>query len=263
MKRREFLVRAGQAATMAAVTGDLILINNGCQPGGKRKAIVAKPDFEVAPDPLIPKVALARNQDHARALGSALDAVGGIRRFVKKGEKVLLKPNVAFDRVPEQAVNTNPVLVGEMVRQSRIAGASEILVTDNGPNNPRKTFSRCGLKKAVEQNGGKVLYLNAGDFVEDNLKGKFITNWLVLKYTFEVIRGRSPYQHAHRQTSRPGVRYRVHEELLRGHRRYSRRFTRSNRSGHRRPGGILQADPYGCGRHPRANASRPPGWLLR
>jgi uncharacterized protein (DUF362 family) len=184
MKRREFLVRAGQAATMAAVTGDLILINNGCQPGGKRKAIVAKPDFEVAPDPLIPKVALARNQDHARALGSALDAVGGIRRFVKKGEKVLLKPNVAFDRVPEQAVNTNPVLVGEMVRQSRIAGASEILVTDNGPNNPRKTFSRCGLKKAVEQNGG----LNAGDFVEDNLKGKFITNWLVLKYTFEVDR---------------------------------------------------------------------------
>ncbi|UCC81192.1 MAG: DUF362 domain-containing protein [Candidatus Zixiibacteriota bacterium] len=188
MKRREFLKKTGQAAALAAMAGDVVLINNGCQSGGKGKAIVTKADFEVAADPQFPKVALARNEDHARALGSALDAIGGISRFVKKGEKVLLKPNVAFDRVPEQAVNTNPVLVGEMVRQCRIAGASEILVTDNGPNNPVKTFSRCGLKQAVEQSGGKVLYLNASDFIEDNLKGKFITSWLVLRYTFEVDR---------------------------------------------------------------------------
>lgn len=188
MKRREFLTKAGQAVGLTAMAGDVVLLNSGCQSAGKRKAIVSKPDFEVAADPRLPKVVLARNEDHARALGSALDAIGGIKRFVKNGEKVLLKPNVAFDRVPEQAVNTNPVLVGEMVRQCRISGASKILVTDNGPHNPRKTFSRCGLKKAVEQNGGKVLYLNAGDFVEDDLKGKFISNWLVLKYTFEVDR---------------------------------------------------------------------------
>jgi uncharacterized protein (DUF362 family) len=182
------LVKAGQAAALAAMAGDVVLINSGCQSGGKRKAIVNKPDFEVPADPRFPTVTLARNGDHARALESALDAIGGIRRFVKKGEKVLLKPNVAFDRIPEQAVNTNPVLVGEMVRQCRMAGASEILVTDNGPNNPVKTFSRCGLKQAVEQNGGKVLYLTAGDFVKDDFKGKFIADWLVLKYTFEVDR---------------------------------------------------------------------------
>jgi uncharacterized protein (DUF362 family) len=188
MKRREFLTKTGRVVALATIAGETGLITINCQSGGKHKAIVAKPDFEVAADPQFPKIALARNEDHARALGSALDAIGGIGRFVKKGEKVLLKPNVAFDRIPEQAVNTNPVLVGEMVRQCRIAGASEILVTDNGPNNPIKTFSRCGLKHAVEQDGGKVLYLNAGDFVEDNLKGKFISNWLVLKYTFEVDR---------------------------------------------------------------------------
>jgi len=38
MKRREFLAKAGQAAAMAAVAGDLVLINNGCQSGDKRKA---------------------------------------------------------------------------------------------------------------------------------------------------------------------------------------------------------------------------------
>lgn len=173
---------------MAVMAGDVVLINAGCQSGGFRKATVAKPDFEVAADPQIPKVVLARNEDHARALQSALDAIGGIRRFVKKGERVLLKPNAAWDRVPEQAVNTNPVLIGEMVRQCRIAGASDIIVTDYGTQNWRRTFSRSGIKDAVEQNGGSLLFTSNDDFLLDDLDGKFITTWPVLKYTFEVDR---------------------------------------------------------------------------
>ena len=188
MKRRELLTKAGRAVALAALAGEAGLFNNSCQSGGYRKATVAKPDFEVAVDPQIPKVVLARNEDHAKALSSALDAIGGIGRFIKKGERVLLKPNVAFDRVPEQAVNTNPVLVGEMTRQCKTAGASDVLVTDYGSHNPRKTFSRSGIKKAVEQNGGMILYLDEGDFLEDNLKGKFISTWPVLKHIFEIDR---------------------------------------------------------------------------
>ena len=188
MKRREFLTKTGRAVALASVAGEAVLFNNSCQSGGYRKTTVAKPDFEVAVDPQIPKVVLARNENHAEALSKALDAIGGIGRFVTKGERVLLKPNVAFDRVPEQAVNTNPVLVGEMTRQCKNAGASEVLVTDYGSHNPRKTFSRSGIKSAVEQNGGRILYLDEGDFLEDNLKGRFITNWPVLKHTFEVDR---------------------------------------------------------------------------
>ena len=188
MKRREFLTKAGRAVALAALASEAGLFNNSCQSGGYRKATGAKPDFEVAVDPQVPQVVLARNEDHAKALSSALDAIGGIGRFIKKGERVLLKPNVAFDRVPEQAVNTNPVLVGEMVRQCKNAGASDVLVTDYGSHNPRKTFSRSGIKKTVEQNGGRILYLDEGDFLEDNLKGKFITNWPVLKHTFEIDR---------------------------------------------------------------------------
>ena len=137
-----------------AIASETGLVNIGCQSGGYKRASSPKPNFEVAADPQFPKVVLAHNEDHAQALSSALDAIGGIGRFVKKGERVLLKPNVAFDRVPEQAVNTNPILVGEMTRLCRLAGASEIMVTDYGTQSPSKTFVRSGIKRAVEQHGG-------------------------------------------------------------------------------------------------------------
>jgi uncharacterized protein (DUF362 family) len=173
---------------LAAIAGEGGLITLGCQSDGFRKATVAKPDFEVAVDPRFPQVALAQDKDHAQALRAALDAIGGIERFVKQGESVLIKPNVAWDRVPEQGVNTNPVLVGEMTRQCILAGASEVMVTDYGTHNPRRTFSRSGIKVAVEQSGGRILFLDDGDFLETDLNGKFIRDWPVLKYAFEVDR---------------------------------------------------------------------------
>jgi uncharacterized protein (DUF362 family) len=188
MDRREFLAKAGQAAALAIVGGEAGLIQIGCQAREFRRATVAKPDFRVAADPGLAKVVLAYNENHAQALASVLDAIGGIRRFIGNGDRVLIKPNVAWDRVPEQAVNTNPVLVGEMVRQCRLAGAAEILVTDYGSESPERTFSFSGIKKAVEQNGGRVLFLDHSDFLEDDLKGKFIGDWPVLKYIFEVDR---------------------------------------------------------------------------
>lgn len=188
MNRRDFLTKAGRAAALAAMAGETGLVGFDCQSGGYRRAATAKPDFPVAADSRIPGVVLARNEDHAGALGSALDAIGGIRRFVKKGERVLLKPNAAWNRVPEQGVNTNPLVVGEMTRQCLMAGASDVIVTDYGGDDAERTFSRSGIKDAVEQNGGRVLFLDERDFLEADLAGKFIATWPVLKYIFEVDR---------------------------------------------------------------------------
>jgi uncharacterized protein (DUF362 family) len=188
MKRREFMAKTGRAVTLAAVAGEAGFIHIGCQSGEFRRARVAKPNFKVAADSRFPAVAVARNDDHARALEASLDAIGGIRRFVKRGEKVLLKPNAAWDRVPEQAVNTNPVIIGEMVRQCKLAGASDVMVTDYGSRDPRRTFSRSGILSAVEKYGGRVVFLEDDDFLMDDLEGRFITDWPVLKYTFEVDR---------------------------------------------------------------------------
>lgn len=188
MKRREFMKKAGRAVALAAVAGDAAMFTAGCQSGAFPKASVLKPDFEVPVDLHLPQITLAKNEDHALALRMALDAMGGIGRFVRKGERVLLKPNVAWDRTPAQAVNTNPVLVGEMVRLCKAAGAIDVIVSDYGAHDANRVFSRSGVRSAVEHNGGRIFLPADDDFVEDDFNGRFITAWPVLKSVFEVDR---------------------------------------------------------------------------
>ena len=59
---------------------------------------------------------------------AALASLGGIGRFVKRGETVLVKPNMAWDRTPEQGAGTHPEVVAEVVRQCRAAGAARLVV---------------------------------------------------------------------------------------------------------------------------------------
>ena len=61
----------------------------------------------------------------------AIAALGGMSQFVKKGQKVVIKPNIGWDRRPEFAGNTNPVLIKEMVKACLAEGASEVVVFDN------------------------------------------------------------------------------------------------------------------------------------
>ena len=188
VKRREFIKKTGQAIALAAVAGEVGLFSGGCQSKSSQKATATKPNFEVESDPQFPRIVHARNIDNALALSMALEAIGGIRRFVKKGEKGLLKPNLAWDRTPQQAANTSPIIVGEMVRQCKIAGASEVMVTDIGSRDPQRVFARSGVRAAVEQNGGTMLIVGNDDYLEDDLKGKFIGKWPVLRHIFEIDR---------------------------------------------------------------------------
>jgi uncharacterized protein (DUF362 family) len=188
VKRREFIKKTGQAIALAAVAGEVGWFSGGCQEQSPRTTSATKPNFEVDNDPLLPKIVQTRNINNALALSLALEAIGGIGRFVKKGERVLLKPNLAWDRSPQHAANTSPIIVAEMVRQCQIAGASEVIVTDFGSHDPRRVFMRSGVRAAVEQNGGAMLILSEDDFVETDLKGKFIGKWPVLRHVFEIDR---------------------------------------------------------------------------
>ena len=70
----------------------------------------------------------------------------------------MIKPNVGWDRQPEQAANTNPDLVGAMVRLCLSAGASEVWVTDVSINDPYRSFARSGIEAGVKKAGGKVRF---------------------------------------------------------------------------------------------------------
>jgi len=87
----------------------------------------------------------------------ALKELGGIGKYVKKGNKVVIKPNIGWDRKPELAANTNPELVGALVKLCKSAGASEILVFDHTCHDWKKSYTNSGIEKAVSDAGGKMV----------------------------------------------------------------------------------------------------------
>ncbi|MDO9153841.1 MAG: DUF362 domain-containing protein [Paludibacter sp.] len=87
----------------------------------------------------------------------AITEMGGMGKFVKKGQKVVVKPNIGWDKVPELAGNTNPDLVGEIVRQCLKAGAKEVVVFDHTCDDWRKCYKNSGIEVAAKAAGAKML----------------------------------------------------------------------------------------------------------
>lgn len=86
-----------------------------------------------------------------------ISELGGIKNFVKQGMKVALKPNIGWDKAPELAANTNPVLVAEITKQCLEAGASEVTVFDHTCDDWLKCYKNSGIEDAVEAAGGKMM----------------------------------------------------------------------------------------------------------
>lgn len=82
---------------------------------------------------------------------------GGIGQFVKKGNKVVIKPNIGWDRAPEMAANTNPQLIGALVKICKDAGASQVQVFDHTCNEWSACYKNSGIRAAVEANGGTMV----------------------------------------------------------------------------------------------------------
>jgi len=87
----------------------------------------------------------------------AIEEMGGIGKFVKSGQKVVVKPNIGWDKTPELAANTNPILVGEIVRQCVAAGAKEVVVFDNTCDEWKKCYASSGIEVAAKASGAKVI----------------------------------------------------------------------------------------------------------
>jgi len=188
MERREFLKRTGPAVALAAATGTTGLIFHNRETTRRRTVITKTANFEVEPDLTLPRIALARNENPVHALNASLDAVGGIGRFVKPGERVTIKPNIGWDRTPAQGANTHPDLVAEMVRLCLGAGASQVVVTDVSCNDPRRCFLRSGIREAGERAGARVILPVEEDYVRVRIDGAVLSTWPVLKWFIETDR---------------------------------------------------------------------------
>lgn len=156
LTRREALLRLGSVALAGAA------VVKGATAFADRKA----PATSVGPEPRDWRVAEARagvraaasrGDDPAANVRRAIAALGGIERFVKRGEVVLVKPNVGWDRLPEQAANTDPQVVAEIVRECLGAGARKVIVADISCNDPGRCFARSGILRAAGDAGAEVL----------------------------------------------------------------------------------------------------------
>ena len=86
-----------------------------------------------------------------------IDALGGIRMFVKPGQKVVIKPNIGWDVAPEMAGNTNPKLVSHIIKQCLSAGAKEVSVVDHTCDEWKGCYKNSGIEQAVKDAGGKII----------------------------------------------------------------------------------------------------------
>ena len=125
--------------------------------------------------------------EEARRLTRAgIDALGGMGRFVSKGQTVWIKPNISWDRRPEQAATTNPDVVATLVAMCYQAGAKRVVVSDNPCNSAQRTFPRSGIQQAAEKAGAQVFFMDERKFRKMALNGKVLKEWPVYAEVVEA-----------------------------------------------------------------------------
>lgn len=201
--RREFLRRGLRAGAGIAITGGLAAwLWNRHPPGDfhRRTAAGLIPDFT---DPTAgPKMAIVQGQDRVAMLRRGLAAMGGIERFIKRGDRVMLKVNAAFASPAVLSATTHPDVAAELVRLCLAAGARSVLVTDNPINDPESCFALTGIGAAVNAAGGQIVLPRPGLFAPGTLPGgRLLRDWPILHQPFEGVTkliGVAPVKHHNR-----------------------------------------------------------------
>lgn len=154
MKRREFINKSFRAGL---VTGAVLSLGNYTN---------------IFPSTLFP---LADNYSLAAIKGAepdvmfddAIKALGGMSKFVKKGQTVIVKPNIGWDVSPERAGNTNPLLINRIIKRCFEAGAKDVYVFDHTCDNWNKCYSNSGIERAVKDAKGKIVSGASESYYQD------------------------------------------------------------------------------------------------
>jgi len=139
------------------------------------------PKFSLAST--IPDIGVAKGNATA-ATKAAVDLIGGIKSVVKKGHRVLIKPNMSFARSPEAASNTHPDVVKTMAAMCKEAGASKVMILDHTLASGKKCIKISGIGPACETiDKNMVQTINSSSFYKQvNIpKAKSLTNMEVAK----------------------------------------------------------------------------------
>jgi len=187
-ERRRFLKQAGGFAGLTLASGWAALAP-GHWPGSLRDADGerGKPQHKTirlpeggysVPATSAATIGIARGMDIPAMMRASVDAIGGITRFINKDDVVVIKPNVAFERVAALGATTNPEVLSALIELVRSAGAREIRVVDNPIESPESCFIKSGIQKAAVDAGARVYLPVHSAFEMLNVPGAtWIQNW--------------------------------------------------------------------------------------
>ena len=193
--RKQFLGLAGAVAATAALAAA------GCggaapeaPPTNSRRSPSAAPPGSTgpsdAPGPSAsaaaapPRLAVARGGDPEAITAAALAELGGMKRFVRRGDDVVIKPNICTGyHGPEYAATTNPVVVGTLVALCRKAGAGRVRVMDSPFGGPAdEAYRVSGIAAAVDEAGGEMELMAPAKFQDFEIpEGRAISNWPIYR----------------------------------------------------------------------------------
>ena len=128
----------------------------------------------------LPTLAAVEGESPAAITREAIAVLGGMGKFVAKGDKVVIKPNIGWDRTPEMAACTNPDVVRTLVELVLDAGAKKAIIIDNTTNQAKRCYVRSGIQEAVKQAGGEMLFVDDYRVKKMALKGEWIKEWEIL-----------------------------------------------------------------------------------
>lgn len=188
ISRRQALQRAGLSAAVIAGTAavarwrwDRDALAQSSQAGGQIR------DFRTAADPALPEFVVAKGSpDPAALTRKALEPLGSMRRFVSRGDVVVIKPNVGWDRTPLHAANTNPLLVAALVSAAYDAGAKHVIVTDVSCNEPQRCFQRSGIWQHAYDAGAEIILPAEHRFRRTRLRGEVLDDWPIFTPVLEA-----------------------------------------------------------------------------
>ncbi len=123
-------------------------------------------------------VAISEGKDYAQITKSVIDALGGIKRFVKAGDIVVVKPNMGWDRKPEFAATTHPLVMKAIAEECLKAGAKRVKVFDNPCNDARRSYENSGIPAALKgMDNVEVKQMEEERYKKTKLNGVALKEW--------------------------------------------------------------------------------------
>jgi len=185
LTRRQFLRLTGGAIAGAALFGP------GCtvQPAGEQQATTGGRRQPPAPTSDQAYLAAVRGSDPAEITRAALAALGGIERFVRSGDDVIIKPNICVNyHPPEYAATTNPTVVATLATLCLGAGARRVRVMDTPfGGTAESAYAVTGIGEAVREAGGEMEVMSPVKFAKTAIpEGRDITEWEIYRDVLEA-----------------------------------------------------------------------------